>query len=237
MRSTGSSRRDCSRPRPSPTPSSCARSGRLIGLTTFSDLDPDNGCVLFHISIGEHDAWDRGYGTEATELMLELAFERIGLHRVGLSVFSFNERARSGRTRRPASATRAACARRSARDGRRWDELHDGHPAATSGAPGPLGPRPADGEHRRGRRPGARTDVRELIGAARAMPWTTPERSSRGSTRPSPMARCSGRRSSIRRSSDLEVALEQDDGQKLGGKSAEASRFILRAIDHGLDEA
>jgi hypothetical protein len=37
--------------------------------------------------------------------------------------------------------------------------------------------------------------------------------------------------------SDLEVALEQDDGQKLGGKSAEASRFILRAIDHGLDEA
>ena len=36
---------------------------------------------------------------------------------------------------------------------------------------------------------------------------------------------------------DLEVALEQDDGQKLGGKSAEASRFILRAIDRELDEA
>ena len=36
---------------------------------------------------------------------------------------------------------------------------------------------------------------------------------------------------------DLEVALEQDDGQKLGGKSAEASRFILRAIDRELDQA
>ena len=36
---------------------------------------------------------------------------------------------------------------------------------------------------------------------------------------------------------DLSVALEQDDGQKLGGKSAEASRFILRAIDRELDEA
>ncbi|MFN8623875.1 MAG: hypothetical protein U0869_24300 [Chloroflexota bacterium] len=36
---------------------------------------------------------------------------------------------------------------------------------------------------------------------------------------------------------DLSVALEQDDGQKLGGKSAEASRFILRAIDRSLDEA
>jgi hypothetical protein len=36
---------------------------------------------------------------------------------------------------------------------------------------------------------------------------------------------------------DLMVALEQDEGQRLGGKSAEASRFILRAIDRALDEA
>jgi hypothetical protein len=36
---------------------------------------------------------------------------------------------------------------------------------------------------------------------------------------------------------DLMQALEQDDGQKLGGKSAEASRFILRAIDRELDRA
>jgi hypothetical protein len=36
---------------------------------------------------------------------------------------------------------------------------------------------------------------------------------------------------------DLMLALEQDEGQKLGGKSAEAARFILRAIDEELDEA
>jgi len=36
---------------------------------------------------------------------------------------------------------------------------------------------------------------------------------------------------------DLLAALDQEDGQKLGGKSAEASRFILRAIDRGLDDA
>ncbi len=36
---------------------------------------------------------------------------------------------------------------------------------------------------------------------------------------------------------DLGPALEQDEGQKLGGKSAEAARFILRAIDGALDEA
>jgi hypothetical protein len=36
---------------------------------------------------------------------------------------------------------------------------------------------------------------------------------------------------------DLMVALEQDEGQKLGGKSAEAARFILRAISRELENA
>ena len=36
---------------------------------------------------------------------------------------------------------------------------------------------------------------------------------------------------------DLMRALEQEEGEKLGGKSAEAARFILRAIDRELDNA
>ena len=36
---------------------------------------------------------------------------------------------------------------------------------------------------------------------------------------------------------DLMLALEQDEGQKLGGKSAEAARFITRAISRELDNA
>ena len=36
---------------------------------------------------------------------------------------------------------------------------------------------------------------------------------------------------------DLQQALEQDEGMKLGGKSAEAARFITRAIDRELDNA
>jgi len=36
---------------------------------------------------------------------------------------------------------------------------------------------------------------------------------------------------------DLMRALGQDEGEKLGGKSAEAARFILRAIDRELDQA
>jgi RimJ/RimL family protein N-acetyltransferase len=66
---------------------------RQIGFTTFSSLDPDNGSVLFHITIGERDAWGRGLGTETTSLMLSHAFEQLALHRVGLTVFSYNLRA------------------------------------------------------------------------------------------------------------------------------------------------
>ena len=36
---------------------------------------------------------------------------------------------------------------------------------------------------------------------------------------------------------DLMQALDQDEGEKLGGKSAEAARFILRAVDRELDRA
>lgn len=36
---------------------------------------------------------------------------------------------------------------------------------------------------------------------------------------------------------DLSIALEQDEGQRLGGKSAEAARFIARAISRELDNA
>jgi hypothetical protein len=36
---------------------------------------------------------------------------------------------------------------------------------------------------------------------------------------------------------DLAVALEQDEGQKLGGKSAEAARFISRRLEQLLADA
>ena len=36
---------------------------------------------------------------------------------------------------------------------------------------------------------------------------------------------------------DLQIALEQDDGQKLGGKSAEAARFITRALSRQIEDA
>ena len=96
---------------------------RLIGTCAFSQLDGDNGSTLFHITIGESDCWGKGYGTEATELMLAHAFTRLALHRVSLTVFEFNMRAIrayekcgfvvEGRSRQAIF-----------RDGRFWYEIH-----------------------------------------------------------------------------------------------------------------
>jgi len=95
---------------------------RLIGSCAFSQLDGDNGSALYHITIGEKDAWGLGYGTEATTLMLEHAFTSLGLHRVSLSVFAFNERAI--RAYRRSGFTVEGRAREAIwRDGSFWDEL------------------------------------------------------------------------------------------------------------------
>jgi RimJ/RimL family protein N-acetyltransferase len=98
-------------------------SGRLIGTCAFSQLDGDNGSALFHITIGEVDAWSRGYGTEATQLMLQHAFGTLRLHRISLSVFEFNERAIRA-YRRCGFRVEGRAREAIWRDGRRWDELN-----------------------------------------------------------------------------------------------------------------
>jgi RimJ/RimL family protein N-acetyltransferase len=95
---------------------------RLIGSCAFSQVDGENGSAMYHITIGEKDTWGRGYGTEATQLMLDHAFGTLGLHRIALTVFEFNERAI--RAYRRCGFTVEGRARESIwRDGRWWDEL------------------------------------------------------------------------------------------------------------------
>jgi RimJ/RimL family protein N-acetyltransferase len=97
-------------------------SGRLVGTCAFSQLDGENGSALYHITIGEKDTWGRGYGTEATRLMLDHAFGTLNLHRIGLSVFSFNERAI--RSYRSCGFVVEGRAREAIwRDGQWWDEV------------------------------------------------------------------------------------------------------------------
>jgi RimJ/RimL family protein N-acetyltransferase len=97
-------------------------SNRLIGSCAFSALDGENGSAMYHITIGEKDTWARGYGTEATQLMLDHAFGTLGLHRVALTVFEFNERAIRA-YRRCGFVVEGRAREAVWRDGRWWDEL------------------------------------------------------------------------------------------------------------------
>lgn len=95
---------------------------RLIGTCALSQLDGDNGSALYHITIGEREAWGHGYGTEATSLMVAHAIGVLGLHRISLSVFAFNERAM--RAYAACGFTVEGRAREAIwRDGRWWDEI------------------------------------------------------------------------------------------------------------------
>jgi RimJ/RimL family protein N-acetyltransferase len=95
---------------------------RLIGSCAFSQVDGDNGSAMYHITIGEKDMWGRGYGTEATQLMIDHAFGTLGLHRVALTVFEFNERAIRA-YRRCGFVVEGRSRESIWRDGRWWDEL------------------------------------------------------------------------------------------------------------------
>jgi len=70
--------------------------GRLIGATALTDF---GGQVIrsafFRIVIGEKDCWGKGYGTEATRLVMQEGFERHRLDVIKLEVFKQNTRARS----------------------------------------------------------------------------------------------------------------------------------------------
>lgn len=73
-----------------------ARKGkRLLGTTAITDRSRtgDTNSALFRIVIGEKDAWGHGYGTEATRLVMDEAFDTLGLDEVRLEVFSHNARA------------------------------------------------------------------------------------------------------------------------------------------------
>lgn len=68
-------------------------SNRLVGSTALVDIDQQAGTSLFRLVIGERETWGRGYGTEATNLVLTEAFLGMTLRQVNLEVFAHNPRA------------------------------------------------------------------------------------------------------------------------------------------------
>jgi RimJ/RimL family protein N-acetyltransferase len=95
---------------------------RLVGLTALHDVDPRNRHAQLGLLIGDKDSWGKGYGTEATRLLVQYAFETLNLNRVWLHVYEHNARGLrvyekvgfrvEGRLRQEAF-----------RDGRYWDTV------------------------------------------------------------------------------------------------------------------
>ena len=63
---------------------------RPIGTTLWREIDFRNRTAEYAIVIGEADARGKGYGTEATRLMVDYAFTALGLHSVMLTCYAFN---------------------------------------------------------------------------------------------------------------------------------------------------
>jgi len=75
------------------------QSMRPIGTAGMHNIDYSNGTGEFGIMIGEKDCWGKGFGTEATILVLDTAFTGLGLHNVMLRVHAYNERGIGAYTR------------------------------------------------------------------------------------------------------------------------------------------
>jgi RimJ/RimL family protein N-acetyltransferase len=68
---------------------------KYIGGIGLHNIDWLSRNARLGIVIGDKEYWGRGFGTDAVKVLLRLAFEKMGLHRVELVVFTFNERALS----------------------------------------------------------------------------------------------------------------------------------------------
>lgn len=63
---------------------------RPIGIANLRDFTTMHRTAEFGISIGEADCRGKGYGTEATRLILRYAFTDLGVHNVWLDTMSTN---------------------------------------------------------------------------------------------------------------------------------------------------
>ncbi|MFI7114369.1 GNAT family N-acetyltransferase [Nonomuraea sp. NPDC050227] len=68
--------------------------GEYVGEVVLNELDRHNLSCNLRIALIGARVFGKGYGTEAIELVLGHAFATTPLHRVGLGVFTFNDRAR-----------------------------------------------------------------------------------------------------------------------------------------------
>ena len=66
---------------------------QLIGSVGFNEIDYINRGAQFGIFIGDKTFWNKGYGTEATRLVLDFGFNILNLHNIYLFVYAYNKHA------------------------------------------------------------------------------------------------------------------------------------------------
>ena len=66
---------------------------RYRGEVVLNDIDAANKSAHFRVALSGPENRGKGYGSEATELLLKHAFGVLGFHRISLEVFDFNPRA------------------------------------------------------------------------------------------------------------------------------------------------
>ncbi len=64
-----------------------------IGEVVLNQIDWDNRNASFRIALSNQKYFGKGYGTDATKLILAYGFETLRLHRIELEVYDFNPRA------------------------------------------------------------------------------------------------------------------------------------------------
>ena len=64
-----------------------------IGVVSLMNISEAHDYADLSIILGHPEDRDRGYGADAISTLLDYAFGELGLHRIGLSVFEFNESA------------------------------------------------------------------------------------------------------------------------------------------------
>ncbi len=62
-----------------------------IGVISLMNISDTHDSADLSIILGHSEDRDQGYGADAISTLLDYAFNELGLHRVGLSVFEFNE--------------------------------------------------------------------------------------------------------------------------------------------------
>jgi RimJ/RimL family protein N-acetyltransferase len=67
---------------------------QLVGITGLHAIDWQSRHASFGILIGETAHWGRGYGRQATQLLVDHAFLTLNLNRVALQVLAHHERGR-----------------------------------------------------------------------------------------------------------------------------------------------